>query len=98
MPSRGFDLRKQSMKRSVIKTPFHNGDNGRDSNGRFANGNPGGPGRPQNYSTEMQAVLNNCFDAHDIRSFADRIRKLALEGSPSIALKAVSLLWDRILG
>ena len=82
------------MKRPIFKPRFHNGDNGRDSNGRFAVGNSGGPGRPRGFREQMQAAFNAAYTTDDIRLFADRLRQKALDGDH----KSLELLLNRILG
>lgn len=50
-----------------------NNGNGRDGGGRFAAGNPGGPGRPKSLH---RATLRRCITMADIEKAVEVLRKL----------------------
>lgn len=69
--------------------------NGRTPRGRFAKGNPGGPGNP--YARRTAALRSALLDAvteADIRAIAKALVKRARDGE----VPAVRELLDRLLG
>src|SRR5262245_43080787 len=78
--------------------PFVNGQaaaNGRETNGRFARGNGGGPGNP--FARKVAALRSALFDAvtaDDVRRIARRLVRRARAGE----LAAIKLLFTYILG
>jgi hypothetical protein len=68
---------------------------GRDARGRFAEGNPGGPGNPYTRQTAQlrQAVLETMNEA-EIRLIAKRLLTLALQGD----LQAIKLVLAYAIG
>lgn len=75
--------------------PLANGVNGRDTNGRFAAGNAGGPGNPNNKRTA--AYRNAILDAvseDDIRDVILAVLTKAKEGD----LAACKEILDRTVG
>ena len=78
-------------------SPTPNGGNskGRNANGRFAVGNPGGPGNPHGKKqAQLRAALYGAVSLADVRAIAKVLVKQAREGD----LDAVELLLDRLLG
>jgi len=76
-----------------------NGSNGRDSNGRFANGNAGGPGNPGvKHAAQLRQRLNDALFktcAPDrLTAAIDAVLKLAEAGD----VAALKLLMERIAG
>jgi len=73
-----------------------NGDNGgRDSSGRFAKGNPGGPGNP--YAAQvgrLRSALVNAVTEEDMREVIMALVEKAKGGS----IAAARVLFDRVLG
>jgi hypothetical protein len=79
------------MKRS----PSTNGDNGRGPNGRFAKGNPGGPGNPLGGKVAaLRATLVDAVTPDDIREVVAALLVQAKEGE----IAAVRELFQRLLG
>ena len=77
---------------SSIETPF--GD-GRGPGGRFAKGNPGGPGNPLGGKvSKLRAALVQAVTEEDIRAIASRLVEDAREGD----LGATRELLLRTLG
>lgn len=74
------------------KAPF--GD-GRDASGRFAKGNPGGPGNPlAGTLSKLRAALVQSVTEDDIRQIAQTLLNLAKEGD----MAATKELLMRTLG
>lgn len=78
-----------------MKSPSPNHLNGRDTNGRFAKGNAGGPGNP--YAKRI-ANLRACFLASvtelDIIAIATKIVESAKSGDGA----AIKILLDYVIG
>ena len=77
--------------------PSSNGSNGsgRDSGGRFARGNAGGPGNPYAKRTaEMKAAFMAAITPKDMGA----IGKVLVEKAKGGNLEAMRLLFDRLLG
>jgi len=69
----------------------------RDLEGRFAKGNPGGPGRPRGSRNKAGRRLDERAAA-DADEILDRMIKLALEGNQRAAEFVLSRLWPRHSG
>src|SRR5690606_4735037 len=69
--------------------------NGRDAQGRFARGCPGGPGNPRvRRLAEAQAAIADAIEPRVIGAVMKRLAKSALEGD----ITAAKVLLDRVLG
>jgi hypothetical protein len=81
-------------------SPSTNGpQTGRDSCGRFAKGNAGGPGNP--YAAEVgkrRARLMKAIRNKDIDQAVKVMREVMADGRDSDRLTAAKLLLDRALG
>ena len=76
-------------------TPSPNGSNGRDAGGRFAKGNPGGPGNP--LAAKVGRLREAAFDAvseADMRAVLAKLVEQAKAGD----IQAAKVLLDRCLG
>jgi hypothetical protein len=68
---------------------------GRDSQGRFSKGNPGGPGNPfARQVGRLRTVLLERLDEDKLRAIADKLLELAMEGD----VAAMRLLLSYTLG
>ena len=68
---------------------------GRDSNGRFAPGNPGGPGNPYARQTAaMRSALLGAVTENDLRKVATALVTRAKEGDTT----AAKLLFSYVVG
>ena len=77
------------------RRPSTNGHLGRDSQGRFAHGNPGGPGNP--YAQKVQNLRRMLLDTvteEDLKDVVCKLVAMAKDGS----LRAVKELFDRLFG
>ena len=69
--------------------------NGRTARGRFAKGNPGGPGNPYaRRVADLRAALLESVTEQDIRAVARALVKRAKEGE----IPAIRELLDRLMG
>jgi len=71
----------------------------RGPGGRFAKGNPGGPGNP--YAADVgryRARLYKAFKAHDVDLAIKTIREIMGKGKDADRLAAAKLILDRALG
>ena len=76
-------------------SPSTNGSNGRDSRGRFARGNAGGPGNPNGRKVaELRSALLNAVSRRDVAEIVRKIKQQAKKGDISAARE----LLDRVLG
>ncbi|NQU74991.1 MAG: hypothetical protein HQ546_01595 [Planctomycetes bacterium] len=76
-------------------TPSTNDNNGRRPNGRFAEGNPGGPGNPHAAAVgAWRTTLINAVTVDDMRQVIDVLTDKAKKGEAW----AVKELLDRCLG
>lgn len=69
----------------------------RKSNGQFAPGHPGGPGRPRKdkeLEAQYYAILQTQVTPDDFRDIADKLVFLAKRGN----MQAVKLLFEYLLG
>lgn len=75
--------------------PSLNGPNGRDKRGRFAAGNPGGPGNPHIAKTaKLRAKLLEAVTPSDIEAIIKQLVTMARGGE----ISAIRELLDRVLG
>ncbi|OWY70533.1 hypothetical protein B7486_13000 [cyanobacterium TDX16] len=83
------------MAKTKKPAPIRNGGNGRDSNGKFAPGNPGGPGNP---SVRKTRAISNAFRKaitdRDLRAIALALVRQARAGDVQAAIAVL----DRVLG
>ncbi len=78
-----------------MDTPTPNGSSGRDTSGRFAKGNPGGPGNPHaRHVGQLRAALLNAVTPQDMREIIAALVKQAKNGD----VRAIRELFDRTLG
>ncbi len=78
-----------------MRTPSPNGPNGRDVQGRFAMGNPGGPGNPHAGAVgRWRVMLAETITAEDIRA----VLNVLLDRAKAGERWAVCELLDRCLG
>ena len=76
-------------------SPSPNGVIGRDSGGRFATGNRGGPGNPHaKHVGELRSALLAAVTAKDMRAIARTLVARAKAGD----VRAIKELLDRTLG
>ena len=79
----------------ITTAPSLNGVNGRNSNGRFAQGNPGGPGNPHAKQIGMlRSALLEAVTPDDVKSIASKMVEMA-KGGDIPAAREVLL---RVLG
>ena len=75
--------------------PSANGSNGRDDRGRFASGNPGGPGNPLAAQVgRLRAALLEAVTPEDIAAIIARLIEQAKGGD----VRAIREVLDRTLG
>lgn len=68
---------------------------GRDVRGRFAKGNPGGPGNPHAKKVaQLRSALLRAVSMSDLRAVVKKLVDLALAGD----VPAARLIMDRLLG
>ena len=76
-------------------SPLPNGETGRDERGRFAKGNPGGPGNPlAQKATEMRQAAMDAIGPEHVGAILRKVARKALEGD----LRAARIVLDRVLG
>ena len=79
----------------VMDTPSPNGSNGRTSSGRFAPGNPGGPGNPHGRRVaQLRAALISAVSDDDIKEIIQTIVAKAKNGE----LSACKILFEHVIG
>lgn len=66
----------------------------RDANGRFAAGNPGGPGRPKSKGYELQRAAQDAITPDHIAALMRKALRMALEGN----LSAMPFVVERTCG
>ena len=72
-----------------------NGDaKGRDERGRFAKGNPGGPGGSRRKSFALRAAAEDAIEPEHIQAIVRKATRMALEGD----LRPMRLVLDRVCG
>ena len=83
------------MSEEPDNAPSPNGDNGRRPNGRFAKGNPGGPGNPMARKVgQYRRALVRAVTAKDIAEAVKALVAAAKAGE----LPAIRELLDRCIG
>ncbi len=79
-------------------SPLPNGSNGRAAGGKFAKGNPGGPGNPHAKKiAELRAALIDAVTVEDVQAIARKMVERAKNGFNS-DLVWVKELFDRVFG
>lgn len=79
----------------MSRTPSTNGSNGRDSSGRFAQGNRGGPGNPHAAKVaQLRSALLNAVKPTELRAIVQALVTKAKQGD----IAAAKLLLERVLG
>lgn len=69
-------------------------DSGRDASGRFAAGNPGGPGGPRRRSSELRRAAEEAISPEYIQALIRKFTRMGLEGN----LGAARLVFERTCG
>ena len=92
---RGDPRTDSSPGEPAVSTPKENGPDGRDSNGRFIKGNPGGPGNP--YAKRVAQLRASLLEAVGDDGVAQIVRGLmtAAKGGDVAAAK---LVFSYVLG
>ena len=68
---------------------------GRDDQGRFAKGNPGGPGNPQaRHATALRHAAQSAVSSDHMSALMRKALRMALEGN----LQAMRIVFERTLG
>lgn len=70
------------------------GPTGRDSRGRFAHGNPGGPGGSRSRANELRQAAINAITPEHIEALVRKATRMGLEGN----LVAMRLVFERTSG
>ena len=79
----------------MVNTPSPNGSNGRAASGRFAKGNPGGPGNPHaRRAARLRSALYKAVTPDDLRDVIQALLSAAKGGDVSAAKE----LMQRLLG
>jgi hypothetical protein len=71
-----------------------NEQNGRDSHGRFATGNPGGPGGARRRQSELRRAAEEAIDPEHIAAMIRKATRMGLEGD----LTAMKIVFERTCG
>lgn len=75
--------------------PSPNGGNGRGAGGRFAKGNPGGPGNPHARKVaQLRSALLRAVSPDDVQAVARKLVEQAKSGD----VQAARVLLDRLFG
>ncbi len=75
--------------------PSTNGDNGREADGRFSKGNPGGPGDPFAQRTaKLRSAMLNAVTEDDVAAIIRKLVAEAKDGDVSAAREVLT----RVLG
>ena len=72
----------------------HSADNERDFSGRFAKGNPGGPGGARKRSFVMREAAEEAITPEHVAALMRKALRLGLEGD----LSAIRLVLERVCG
>ena len=79
----------------MSNTPSQNGLNGRDEKGRFAPGNPGGPGNPHARKVgKLRSAMLNAVTEAELTAVIKKLVDLAKSGN----VPAAKEVLDRCLG
>ena len=88
-------MARKLLMRKVGAGPLPNGGNGRDRLGRFAKGNPGGPGNPHAAAVgAWRSALAKSVTPDDLQDVIGQLLKQAKDGEPW----AIRELLNRCLG
>ena len=68
--------------------------NGRDERGRFATGNPGGPGGPRRRASELRRAAEDAITTDHVAAMVRKATRMGLEGN----LSAMRLAFERTCG
>ncbi len=68
--------------------------NGRDERGRFAVGNPGGPGGPRRRASELRRAAEDAITPEHVAAMVRKATRMGLEGD----LAAMRLVFERTCG
>jgi hypothetical protein len=66
----------------------------RDPQGRFTQGNPGGPGRPPGRGTVLRRAAEEAITPEHVAAIIRKATRMALEGNPA----AMRLVLERVCG
>lgn len=69
-------------------------NNGRDERGRFAKGNPGGPGGPRRRQSELRRAAEDAITTDHVAAMVRKATRMGLEGN----LQAMRLVFERTCG
>lgn len=69
-------------------------DSGRERNGRFAKGNPGGPGRPRGSGNALRRAAEGAVTPDHVAAIIRRATRMALEGD----IAAMRIVLERVCG
>jgi hypothetical protein len=69
-------------------------NDGRDTNGRFAQGNPGGPGGSRRRASELRRAAEDAITPEHIAAMIRKATRMGLEGN----LSAMRLVFERTSG
>lgn len=69
-------------------------DSGRDQRGRFAQGNPGGPGGPRRRASELRKAAEDAITPEHVQTMIRKALRMGLEGN----LAAMRLVFERTSG
>jgi hypothetical protein len=82
-------------RKRITKQPSANGGNGRDANGRWARGNPGGPGNPLSKKVQsIRVALVSAVTPEAIRAIVQTLLQQAKDGD----VAAAKVVFDRACG
>ncbi len=68
--------------------------NGRDEQGRFADGNPGGPGGPRRRASDLRRAAEDAITPERVAAMIRKATRMGLEGN----LGAMRLVFERTCG
>jgi len=78
--------------------PSPNGSNGRGTNGRFAKGNPGGPGNPRAKQVALvRSMLLDAVTEDDIRAIVQTLVQKAKDGDVAAARELLNRVFGKPL-
>ena len=86
---------KSTIPKARARRPLPNGANGRGPKGRFAKGNPGGPGNPYAKRTaDIRAAFTEAVTVDDLQAIVKALVRKAKKGD----VLAIRELFDRLIG
>ncbi|MGH8320466.1 MAG: DUF5681 domain-containing protein [Gammaproteobacteria bacterium] len=81
---------------STHKSPSTNGDNGRDTQGRFAPGNSGGPGNPfARRTAELRSLMLQSVTEEDFRAIIAKLVEKAKKGDLAATREVLTRLFGK---